>query len=227
MVLHCFLLKPVLMVQAAQDRSGYHAKRLGEPVPVYLQRNGQAYRQPWDAWSQRHMRTSCIVMVHPRVQDTSQVVLSERNHKVYAFAPQCAQQPLAERIGLRTLGWGFRDLEPEVLYAAVELRREDAIAIMEEEAIIMVRWERFAQLLQCPGSGGMRGHIDMQNPACRVFHEHKHGEEAKGRRNHHTEITGHDRLGMMAHKGPPSLGRGAFPSPRVQALGQILAYGAW
>ena len=109
----------------------------------------------------------------------------------------------------------------------VELRREDAIAIMEEEAIAMVRWDRFAQLLQCPGGRGMCRHIDMQDPACRVFHEHKHVEEAKGRRDHDTEVTGHDRLGMIAHKGPPALRRRAFPSTRVQALGQILPYGAW
>ncbi len=50
-------------------------------------------------------------------------------------------------------------------------------------------------------------------------------EEAKGCCDHHTEITGHNGLGMIAHKGLPALGRRTFPSPRVQALGPILAYG--
>jgi hypothetical protein len=114
-----------------------------------------------------------------------------------------------------------------VLYAAVELRREDTIAIMEEEAIAMVRWDRFPELLEGPLHCGMGRYIDVEDTPCRVFHEHKHIEDAKGRRDYHTEITGDDSLGMIAHKGLPSLRRRAFPSPRVQARGQILAYRAW
>ena len=155
------------------------------------------------------------------------MVCRQRDNEVQACAPQRADESLTECIGLGALGRRFEDPESKVLYAAVELRREDAIAIMEEKAIVMIRWDCFAQLLQGPGGGGMRGHIDVQNPACCMFHEHKHVEETTGRRDHHTEITGHDRLGMIAHKGPPSLGRCAFPSPRVEMLGQILAYGAW
>jgi len=41
------------------------------------------------------------------------------------------------------------------------------------------------------------------------------------------EITGHDRLGMITHNGLPALRRRALPWPRVQALRQIFAYGAW
>ena len=60
-----------------------------------------------------------------------------------------------------------------------------------------------------------------------MFHEHKHVEEAKGRRDHDAEITGHDGPGMIADKGLPALRRRTFPSTRVQAFRQILAYGAW
>src|SRR5437867_7232612 len=108
----------------------------------------------------------------------------------------------------------------------VELLGENAVAVVDEEAIAMVCWERFAQLLQGPGSCGMRCHIDMQDPACRVFHEHKHVEEAKSHRHYDTEVTGHDRLGMIAHKSPPTLRHHTFPSTRVQALRQILPDGA-
>jgi hypothetical protein len=128
---------------------------------------------------------------------------------------------------LGALGRRFEDPESKVPYAAVELRSEDAIAIMEEKAIVMSRWDGFAQLLQGPEGGGTCGHIDVQHPACCMFHEHKHGEEAKGRRDHDAAITGHDRPGMMAYKGLPALRRRTFPSPRVQALRQIRAYGAW
>src|SRR5262249_52319488 len=60
-----------------------------------------------------------------------------------------------------------------------------------------------------------------------MFHDDEHVEEAKGRRDHDTEITRHDRLGMVPYKGLPALRRHAFPSFRVQALRQIFAYGAW
>ena len=215
------------MMQAAKNRSRHDPQVIRKLMAVHMQWHWQRWRWLWDAGPQGHVRAPSIVMRYPLHEDVSQVVRRQGNQVIQAFPPQCAQQPLAERVRLWTLGWSFQDPEPEVLYAAVKLRREDAIAIMEEEAIAMVRWERFAQLLQCPGGCGMCGHIDMQYPACRVFHEHKHVEEAKGRRHHDTEITGHDRLGMIAHKGSPALRRRAFPSTRVQTLGQILPYGAW
>src|SRR5215470_18240566 len=155
------------------------------------------------------------------------MVYRQKNNEVQAFAPQRTDESLTECICLKTLERRFEDPESKVLYAAVELRREDAIAIMEEKAIVMIRWDCFAQLLQGTGGGGMRGHIDVQNPACCMFHEHKHVEEAKGRRDHDAEITGHDGPGLIAYKGLPALRRRTFPSPRVQAFRQILAYGAW
>ena len=57
-----------------------------------------------------------------------------------------------------------------------------------------------------------------------VFHHHKDVEEMKGRRHHHTDITGDDRLGMVADKGPPALGRHAVMTPVIQAVGEVLAY---
>ena len=78
------------------------------------------------------------------------MVCRQRDNEVQAFAPQRADESLTACIGLRALGRRFEDPESKVLYAAVELRREDAIAIMEEKAIVMIRWDGFAQLLQCP-----------------------------------------------------------------------------
>ena len=58
-------------------------------------------------------------------------------------------------------------------HALVESLGEDTIAVMDEEAVVMVRWNRFTQLLQRPFRRWMRGHIDMQQPARGVFHDHK------------------------------------------------------
>src|SRR5215510_4704337 len=41
-----------------------------------------------------------------------------------------------------------------------------------------------------------------------MFHDHKHIQDAKGGRDDHAEITGHDCLGMVAHKRSPACGVG-------------------
>ena len=84
-----------------------------------MQRHGQGRRRLWNAWFKRHARAACIVMRRP-----------------------CLEQPFAEGVRLQTLGWCFQDLELQVEYAVIELRRKDAIAIMNEEAIGVVREDR-------------------------------------------------------------------------------------
>jgi hypothetical protein len=57
------------------------------------------------------------------------MVFRQRNHEVQAFPPQCADEPFAERIRLRTPGRGFHHLEFQVAYAAVQRRREDTVVL--------------------------------------------------------------------------------------------------
>lgn len=70
-------------------------------------------------------------------------------------------------------------------------------------------------------------HMTPEDAACGVCHHDKDVEQAQGGRDHHTEVTRNNPLGMIAPKSPPSLGRRRFPSTRVQAFGKILVYGAW
>ena len=74
------------------------------------------------------------------------MVCREGNQVIHAFPPQRADEPLAEGIRLRALGRGFEDPEPQVTNVLVEVLRENAIPVMEEETVAMVRRERFAQL---------------------------------------------------------------------------------
>jgi hypothetical protein len=91
----------------------------------------------------------------------------------------------------------------------------------------MIGRDGFAQLLDRPRC--RRGCRDMvvQDATGRVFHNHEHREEAKRSRDHNAAITGHDGLGMSAHKRPPVLGRHAMPSTMVEALRPILPHGPW
>jgi hypothetical protein len=96
------------------------------------------------------MRTTCIVILHPCFQQTLQVTFGQWNQKVQTFLSQRTNEPLAERIGLGTLRWRLQDPEPQMAYATIELCGENAVPVMNEEAIPMVRGHRFAQLLERP-----------------------------------------------------------------------------
>ena len=85
-------------------------------------------------------------------------------------------------------------------YAFVELRGENAVPVMDQKAIRMIGWDRFAQLLERPlGRRGCRD-LAVQDTTGRVFHNDEHIEEAKGRRDDDTEATilaGEVRLGDL------------------------------
>src|SRR5215510_7112481 len=164
-------------------------------------------------------------MRHPRVEQASQVVFCEREDAIQALPPQRADEPFAEGVRLRTLGWCFQHLEPQMAYAVVELGREDAIAVMHEEAIAMVHWDRLTQLLERPVGRGMRRHIAVENAARGMLHHDKHVEQAKGRRHDHAEVTSDDCRGMIADKRPPALGGHTWPSTVVHTLGHVLPDG--
>jgi hypothetical protein len=166
-------------------------------------------------------------MAHPLVQDAAQVAFCQRNHQVQALPPQCAQEPLTKAIGFGTPHGYFQHPEPEVAHALVEVVREDAVAVMDEELVPMVSRHRFAELLYGPLGCGMHRHMAMQNPTRGVLHQHEDIEETKGRRDHRAEIAGDYGFGVVADKRHPALGRDAVVQTTVEALGHLLAHGAW
>jgi hypothetical protein len=155
------------------------------------------------------------------------MVCRQRDNTVQTFSPQCAQQPLTERIGLRTLGRRFEDPESKMIYVLVELPGKNTVPVMDKETIGVIRWDGFAQLLQGPCGGGMCRHMTMEYAARGMFHYDKHVEQAKGGRDYHTKVTRDDRLGMIADKGAPVLRGRAFASTRGQAFGHVLSDRPW
>jgi hypothetical protein len=103
------LFQPVFMVQAAQDPTYPHTQVPWNVVSMCLQRYRQLWRGLRDAWAQRHMRTTRVIMWHPLVQETPQVVLGARTHEVQAFPPERAQEPLTQGMRLGTPHWGLED----------------------------------------------------------------------------------------------------------------------
>ena len=87
----------------------------------------------------------------------------------------------------------------------------------------MTIWDCLTQLVQRPARRGVRGDIAMQDTTGRVFHNDKNIEQAKGGRHHHTEITRHNGLSMVAYKCCPALRRHPLAWSRVLALQDIFA----
>jgi len=172
------------------------------------------------------MRTARIVMPDPCHQYAAEMELCQRNHHVQACLPECSQYPFAEGIGLRPLRWCFEYPQAQMAYLLIELLREDAIAVMEQEAVAVVRWDRFAQLLERPLRWRMRGHIDVQPSAAGVCDDDKDVEETKGRGDHDPEVTGHHTPGMMTDKGRPALRLTSCSWVSHTGPRPILAYGA-
>src|SRR5262245_15422608 len=110
-------------------------------------------------------------------------------------------------------------------HTLVKPAREDTIPVVDEKAVGMISRNRCTQLLEGPRRCGLYCDIGMQNPARGMFYDHKHIEEAKGHRDHHAEVKGHNALGMNTHKGPPALRWYAVAPIRVQTPWHIFAHG--
>jgi hypothetical protein len=69
---------------------------------------------------------------------------------------------------------------------------------VDQEAIRVIGWNRFAELLQRPLSGGIRRDINVKESAAGVFNHDEHIEDSECRRDRHTEVTRHDAFGLVA-----------------------------
>jgi hypothetical protein len=92
------------------------------------------------------MGTPFVIVWHPLVEETLQVLLGEWEQEVQALPPQCAKEPLADGVGLRALRRRFQDLQSQMAYTLVEGLGENGIAVMDEEPVRVIRYIRFTWL---------------------------------------------------------------------------------
>jgi len=67
------------------------------------------------------------------------VVFSQWDQGDQAFSAECADDPFTDAGSLGTSRWRFEYTQSHVCNGSVELRRENAIAIMDEKTVAMVR----------------------------------------------------------------------------------------
>ena len=115
------------------------------------------------------MGPTSIVMCNPVFRNESQVVFRQRNQEIQTFSTERTDDPLAEAVSLGTSRWRFDYTQSHVCNGFVELRRENAIAVMDEKTVAMVRGDGFSQLLQCPRRSGVGCHIAVHNRVVKIL----------------------------------------------------------
>src|SRR5262245_38402044 len=106
----------------------------------------------------------------------------------------------------------------------VDIRREDAGAIVDDKAVGMVARQRFPELRQRPFRRGMGSYVVVENLAGSDLHGNEDVEGTECGGDHH-EIAGHNDLGVVADEGQPALFRVRRAHRTVFA--KVLADGAW
>jgi hypothetical protein len=91
------------MMQTTQDRTGTHLQVRWNPMLVLLKWHRCWWERLWKTWTYSHVGAARLVMAHPCLQNTAQVVLGERDQKVQALSPERAQESLTQGIA-----WGLR-----------------------------------------------------------------------------------------------------------------------
>ena len=94
--------------------------------------------------------------------------------KFQTLPPERAQQPFTQGIRLGTAHRGFEHLQPQVAYALVGFLGEDHIAVMDEETVGVIRWDRVATCCKIDSAVGCAVHIGVQDTEGGVFHHDKH-----------------------------------------------------
>jgi hypothetical protein len=92
-----------------------------------------------------------IVIFYPVLQNDTQVVLRQWDEKVEAFPAKRTYDTFTETVSFGASIRCPQYSQPHVSNRLVELRREDAIAIMDKKTVAMPRRYRLSKLLQCPG----------------------------------------------------------------------------
>ena len=121
------------------------------------------------------------------------MVFSQWDEEIQAFSAERTDDPFAEAVSLGTSRWRFEYTQSHVCNGLVKVGRENAIAVMDEKTVAMVRGDGFSQLLQCPCSRGVGGHIAVHNPSGLVFDNDPYLEQPKRCCYSDTEIISQNR----------------------------------
>lgn len=133
--------------------------------------------------------------------------LAQWDQEIQTLPPYSAHQPFTPGIRLRRPHRSSPNPHTQGCQFLIQLSGEDAVTVMDYEAIRVVARERFPELLQGPLGRGMIRYPKVEDLAAAKFHHDEYIKDAEPGREHHQEITGNDHLGVITDEGQPPLGR--------------------
>lgn len=140
-------------------------------------------------------------------QHSFEMVFVEHDHMIETLAAERADDPFGVGILPRRSRGGDHRFDAQVLDALLDVDTEYRIAVAEKVTGCFVPGERFDDLLSCPLSCWVSGHVEVDHFSAVVAKDQKTVQEAKGERWHGEEIDGHDIADVVVEKRPPVLGR--------------------
>jgi hypothetical protein len=76
--------------------------------------------------------------------------------------------------------------------------------VVDDEAVLVVRWNGFSQLLESLGGSRMGRRVEVYQSQGSVLHHNKHVEDSKGGGHCYAEVTGDDRPSVILQKSRPA-----------------------
>lgn len=140
-------------MQAAENRHRSDAISGGQLVAVWTRRNRGLGRLR-NSGAQGGVRAAAIVVACELFDGAPGVPFVERDEIVEALPADRANQSFAEGIGGRDSSRSLQDVDAEAFQFAVEARRKDPVAVVNQESVRMAGGEGLAELPDGPIGGG-------------------------------------------------------------------------
>ena len=155
-----------------------------------------------------------VVVGHPLRQDPPQMPLVERNHPIETLAPSGPNESLAVPVGLRRAEGCLQHAQRHAVQRIVNRWREDAVAIVHEEAIGPIEGKAILELLDGPLGRGMPGDVPpVHDLPGRDVQDDEDIDALKRGGHHHEEVAGQHGAGVVAKERSPGLRPGSDGRP--------------
>jgi hypothetical protein len=87
-------------------------------------------------------------MVNPQLEGAPEVMLAHRDEEVQTLSPCCAHEPFAYGICLRCPDGRSKNPDAHIRHPFIQFAQEDAVRVLDHEALRMAARQRFAKLLE-------------------------------------------------------------------------------
>src|SRR5262249_33222880 len=125
---------------------------------------------------EREVSASPVIVREIRREETSQVPLAEDDDVIQALTPDRADESLRERILPRAVRGRENLSDPHTHHTSLEGVTVDCVAVAEEVGRRGIVGEGVHDLLGGPVSGGMLGHVEMDDPPAVVGEDNENEE---------------------------------------------------